>query len=416
VIDATITLGTANPFVERVTAPLLDHLPALTERLFEQLVVADPFYESVAPLMGDEIRQSIDENLGQLLRGLAGIEPLDLDLPRQLARRRAEQGVPVAALLHAYRLASQLVLNELVDSGRSWGRTEYDEDTVLWGILELFPLINEYSSAISQTYDDTVTDRARRSERDRTLLLDALFEGRTQDLPLTREVSRVLDLPDKGTLVVVVAETASPGEEGLPNIEQVLRLRALRSTWRLHSHRQIGIVVLGTDRVDARLDEVRHALESLTIGRVGVSPTYLDLVDTSRFATLADIARQCLPPHERGVALFDDHPIAALVAGSPEVGERMARLVLGPMITLPVDERDLLFETLEVWISVGGSAPRTAERLSCHRNTIRNRLQRIELLTKRSLDDPATVSQVCLAVQAFRLLIEPKHPSASTPA
>ena len=41
------------------------------------------------------------------------------------------------------------------------------------------------------------------------------------------------------------------------------------------------------------------------------------------------------------------------------------------------------------WIDEGGSVAKASDRLCCHRNTVRNRLQRIEALTGRSLTDPS---------------------------
>ncbi|WP_410050015.1 helix-turn-helix domain-containing protein [Actinomadura sp. CNU-125] len=50
----------------------------------------------------------------------------------------------------------------------------------------------------------------------------------------------------------------------------------------------------------------------------------------------------------------------------------------------------------------GGSASRVADDLFCHRNTVQNRLRRLEELTGRSLAVPADVIDLGLAVQAFR--------------
>lgn len=395
----------ANPFVRRVAETLLDELAPLTEDLYRRIVSEDPFYASVADTMGDEIRAAIEEHFGQLLRSLAGREALDFDLPRELARRRAEQGVPVASLLHSYRLASQVVLDQFAAAGYTWAGRDDGRDTVLDGIIGLYPLINAYSSVITETYDDMVTDRARRSERERTLLLDALLEGRTQDLPLVGDAARILDLPERGKLLVVVAETAAPGDEGLPGIEQALRLRAIRSAWRLRSQRHLGIVVSGSSRgSEASVDDIRSTLESRAVGRVGVSPAYRELADTAHHVTLADIALNCLPPGDKGVALFDQHPLTTLLAGSPALAERSAHRILGPILDLPGDERQMLLGTLSTWIDEGGSATRAAARLFCHRNTVRNRLQRVERLTGRSLDEPTALAEICVAVRAVALL------------
>jgi DNA-binding PucR family transcriptional regulator len=131
---------------------------------------------------------------------------------------------------------------------------------------------------------------------------------------------------------------------------------------------------------------------------------YRELVDTSRYLALADIALGCAPPGGKGVSLYDDHPSGTLIAGSPDLAARLARLVLGPVLDLAADERDELLHTLTVWLDEGGSTSRASERLFCHRNTVRNRLQRIEHLTGRALAEPRSVTELCLAVDAHALL------------
>jgi DNA-binding PucR family transcriptional regulator len=78
--------------------------------------------------------------------------------------------------------------------------------------------------------------------------------------------------------------------------------------------------------------------------------------------------------------------------------------VLGGVLDLDPDERSLLLETVEVWVEAGGSATEAGKRLYCHRNTVRNRLARLEELTGRSLSDPRSLAEVCTAVEAVRLL------------
>ncbi len=140
-------------------------------------------------------------------------------------------------------------------------------------------------------------------------------------------------------------------------------------------------------------------------GRVGLSPVYADLTETSRQVSLADLAMGCVPPDGVGVVLFDEQPVGALIARSPELGERIAALVLGPVLALDADERELLLGTLAAWIEAGGSVSKASERLYCHRNTVRNRLQRIEALTDRSFTDPVGLAEIYVAATAARLTL-----------
>src|SRR5690606_13037153 len=65
--------------------------------------------------------------------------------------------------------------------------------------------------------------------------------------------------------------------------------------------------------------------------------------------------------------------------------------------------RDVLLTTLETWLECDGSAARAADRLFCHRNTVLNRLRKIEQLTGRTLTRPGDLVELALALSALRL-------------
>jgi DNA-binding PucR family transcriptional regulator len=61
-------------------------------------------------------------------------------------------------------------------------------------------------------------------------------------------------------------------------------------------------------------------------------------------------------------------------------------------------------------MAAGGSASEAGRRLYCHRNTVRNRLARLEELSGRSLADPRALAELCTATEAVRLLAPPVVP------
>jgi len=218
-------------------------------------------------------------------------------------------------------------------------------------------------------------------------------------------MAAALDLPERGPFLAVSAEAPASGGEGLPRADQVLRLHGIRSAWRLGADEQVGIVALSRDHPP---DRVRALLAPLALTRTGISPSYDRLGGTAPAVALARVAGRTLAPGNAGVVAVDDHPLGALVAGAPEIAARVVRSVLGGVLDLDPDERSLLLETVEVWVEAAGSATEAGKRLYCHRNTVRNRLARLEELTGRSLADPRSLAEVCLAVEAVRLL-PPEH-------
>lgn len=390
-----------DPLIRSVAHSLMDQQDVLTDEMVRRIVGGDRFYAQAASLRPDEIRVDVENLLLSTLRGLAGLEPLEFELTRDMARRRAEEGLPVAMLLHAYRMCAQVIWEHYFAAGHRVALGEFDVDQILGGANQLWGIANAYCSVISQAYDDTASDRARRSERERMLLLDALFDGRLDDLPPMATAARLLDLPERDSFVVVVAERADDGIDALPRIDQVFRREGRRSAWRLTSQYQIGVVVVGSTP-DA-ITHLHKLIGDRAAGRVGVSPMYEELADTGRHVNLAALALGCVPPATTGVAGFDDHPLGVIVGGSPDLSRRVARTLLGPVLALDDDERTVLLDTFRMWMTHGGSTAVAAEHLYCHRNTVRNRLQRVESLTGRSLTDPVAVTELCLAVTTLTL-------------
>jgi DNA-binding PucR family transcriptional regulator len=70
---------------------------------------------------------------------------------------------------------------------------------------------------------------------------------------------------------------------------------------------------------------------------------------------------------------------------------------------LPQREGDMLLDTLRAWLDANCSASNTAERLYCHRNTVLNRLHRLEDLLVVPMHDPRGQVQLRLALAALEL-------------
>ncbi|WP_424533969.1 PucR family transcriptional regulator [Sphaerisporangium viridialbum] len=88
----------------------------------------------------------------------------------------------------------------------------------------------------------------------------------------------------------------------------------------------------------------------------------------------------------------------------PELSGRLTTEVLGTLLALDQADRDVLLATLSAWLRCEGSAARAAGRLYCHRNTVFNRIRRVERLTGRSVSRPRDIVELALALEAVRLL------------
>ncbi|MFD0421308.1 PucR family transcriptional regulator [Streptomyces parvus] len=247
----------------------------------------------------------------------------------------------------------------------------------------------------------------RRGTRYGALLGPLLAGGATPDL-VTR-AARGLGLPERGRYAVVVLGTPVPDAavaEG-PDVD------GARWWWGTAEGspgdvegREVAVVLLGPAgpaRAAARLRE-------LGAGPGGVSPVVGSLTELGAARRLAGTALLTCDPGSREIVRLDERLPAALLVSRPELSTRLLAEVFGPLLTAVPAERSLLVETLEAWLECGGSVGRAAARLGCHRNTVFNRLRRLERLTARSLSRPRELVDLVLALDVLRLSSAPPGP------
>ncbi|GHH59367.1 hypothetical protein GCM10018781_02440 [Kitasatospora indigofera] len=393
-----------------VAAVLLRRTPDLGERLARRMRAEVESYgnESLVPFAS--IRTSCTRNLELMLRHFTNAAPVDTGPPKETGRVRAQQGVPLAETLHAYRIGFEFLWSELVTEARHHPAVT---DSMLVALAaEVWWLAGEYSMAVAAAYRETTSELMLQREHERSVLVEALFTGVIADRTTLGETARTLGLPAQGRFLVVAAEVPAPGREALPGIEAALRATHVPSAWRLLPDQQIGVVALPSPTAESA------ALRALRkhSARVGVSPSYDSLRDTPQALRFARLALGTLGGRKSGVARFDDNPLAVLVAAAPAEAAHLARTGLSAILALPAQERERLLETLEQWFAAAGSAVETGRRLYVHANTVRYRLRRIESATGRSLQDPQAVLEIGAALQAFRLLPPEGESTGAGPA
>ncbi|MEU5535807.1 helix-turn-helix domain-containing protein [Streptomyces sp. NPDC020362] len=385
-----------------VAAALLSRAQHLGVRMARRIRAEVGYYGGEGPVTLEELTASCRRNaelvFGQLAAGTAvGMEPA-----QETGRRAAREGAPLAELLHAYRVGSEFLWSELAAEARAADAVTTDTIVSLaaWWVNE------GLAAAASDAYRETASELLLQRDRERSVLVEALFTGVLTDRTTLWEAADALGLPAEGPFVVVAAGVPAPGREALPGIEPRLPAEQIRSAWRLLPDVQIGVMATrGPGAEDAAL----RILGGFAASRVGLSPAYRALRDTPRALRLARLALARVRREAAGVVRFDDSPVAALVASSPDEATRIAGAVFARVLELPSEERNRLLETLEHWYAAGGSAAGAARRLYCHRNTVRYRLRRLEELTGRSLQDPRAVTDLSVALHALRLLPPPSE-------
>ncbi|MER5202579.1 helix-turn-helix domain-containing protein [Streptomyces sp. NPDC002825] len=378
-----------------VAATLQAGLPELGERMALRIRAEVEAYEDETLIPLDSLRRSCTANADLILTHLRVGGTPDASSARETGRLRAEQGVPLADTLHAYRIGSQLLWTEILAEARS--RPEISDGLLLSESTEFWALSGLYAESVAVAYRETAAELTSQGQARRSALVEALFTGIVTDRTLW-ETARELELPEHGPYAVAAAKAGAPGEEPLTGAEAALRQANLPSAWRLLPDQQLALIALPTEGAETTCLRILRR----TRARVGFSPAFPSLRDTPQALRFARLALAGLEGTGPGVARFDDNPLAMVVAAAPAEAAHLMEVVLRPVLDLPAAERSRLLRTLEHWFAAAGSAAAAARSLFVHPNTVRYRLRRVEELTGRSLSDPRAAADIGAALLAVR--------------
>ena len=375
---------------------LLADLDGMADRLTVMVLQREAAYAERD--MVDELRGACRRNLERGVQVLArrvppGVDPSELS--RTIGRRRARQGVPLEAVLRAYRLGGRVIWESLLHVSRS--RFAGAHDAALLDAASSVWRVNDGSSAV--VVEAYRSEELRMHSHDlgrRHAVLDGLIEGRGSDPVFLREAATVLGLGEAAPLLCVVAPVEAGQVGPLRAPQDALAALGLTSHWFVRPRDEVGLVALGVRPAPA----VAAALRPCAAGRVGVSARLAGLasVDTG-YRTALTAARTLRGP---GVAVLDERLPEALLVDSPELAPRLVDTALGGLLDLPAADRETLLTTLEELLACGGSPTHAAAALFCHRNTVIYRMRRIESVTGRRLSDTRDQLLLTLALMAVR--------------
>ncbi|WP_160102294.1 PucR family transcriptional regulator [Rhodococcus sp. T7] len=356
------------------------------------------YYRSNTLVSTDDIQRSCSANMTFVFHALAGDTDMDASAAEATGTARALAGVPLPAVMAAYRVGFRFMWEKMVTDARSSG---VPPEAILNATSQILIAQDMFTQAMTDAYRHQQTIQVLNHEEERSALVEALLFHRITDIQSLWETADLLRLPTSGPYVVVAAQVPAIGKLGLPEIARKLDVRDIRSAWRLLPDLQVGIVFLRRPDI---LHELIDILDTVATSRVGISPQFDDLSETSEALRLARIATGERPSGDSLVSVFGGSALAFAAVSAPEAMKRIGKSVLGPIDDLPPEERKILVDTFAAWLDTGGSANETAAKIYCHPNTVRHRLHRIEEWTGKSLSRPRDVAELCLAFEIDRLL------------
>ncbi|MEU2091131.1 PucR family transcriptional regulator [Nocardia beijingensis] len=391
--------ATPDACTQALVAACRAEIPALTDRLIAEIFTDNPEWTDYSRVARADLVDGCRRYVTRIL-DLLGTPTTasDDDVAASIGRRRAEQGVPLEAMLRTFRLGGRIVWEVLLDQADDLAPGEIRAaGTALWAVID------GLSTALVTSYRKTELEQLRSDERRRHALIEDLLAGRASDSTFAARAARELNLPAGSDYLVVVA--CGAGEAIHTGTEAALAAVGIRSVWHDRVDSTVGLIAVERHDVAA----VLRRIEPHVRGRAGASPAVGGLARIGTAHGWALLTLQTLPDDATGLVPLHQRFQQALLMRSTDLTDMLVAHTLGPVLALPAAERVTLLDTLAAWLAHDCSAAHAAARLHCHRNTVINRLHRVSTLLGRPLEGQRSYVELSLALTALDLVRSPER-------
>jgi hypothetical protein len=332
-------------------------------------------------LPASTLAQAVRGNVARALAALAELRPptpAELEGAAAVGRERAEQGLSVDGVLHAYRISISAVWTRFGELARERGVDvtsvlAFSETLWLWG--------DAVMEVVGAAHREVELELAREEQQLRDAFVLAVLLGTIDAAELSRESAGFGLDPERE--YVAFRARALPGAQAR------------------------RVVPDGDDRLVTALD---HDLVGLAVARpsavpgtvVGVGPPGRLAGLPVAFALAGRALQTALAFGQEGVFSLADLGIRPAVLADEALGEVLCARHLEPLASLGRFGGELE-ATLRAFVDHDLHVEDTARALHVHPNTLRHRLRRYEQATGASLRRQADLVELWWALERRRL-------------
>ncbi|WP_179889639.1 PucR family transcriptional regulator, partial [Streptomyces sp. st115] len=255
--------------LHRAARVLVASLPALTDRLVEALYAQEPGYraaiESDRAEVWQEVHHSLRHNVGSLIQPREFRESAHRT-SRWIGEIRAEQGVPLDAVLHAFRMGGAMVWQDLVDET---ARRDPDDVRLLVHVAaDVWNFVDEHCGIVADAYRQAERRLTWRRENRQRLMVAALLDGTARIADLA-DAAVMLGLPEQGRYAVLAVATGprGPGSAARPALTLPAAPEAV-VLW--HPGQDAEFAILPLAGAPGELSELAAALDVPPGARAGI--------------------------------------------------------------------------------------------------------------------------------------------------
>jgi hypothetical protein len=390
-----VTHAAAAQVVGQLVAAIEAELDTLVDRIGERIREEIPDFRR---LPADRLATAVRGNVGRALSALRDLRPPtpeELGGAAAVGRERAEQGLTVDAVLHAYRISIGAVWSRFGELARERGA---DVSSVLAFSETLWLWADAVMDVVASAHREVELELAREEQQRRDAFVLALLTGTIDAAELRRECA-TYGLDPEREYVAFRARAAAPrngdgsdagGAEG---------------GGRSLPHR-IALALAGDDGLVTALD---HDLVGIAarapVSMPGVAtglgpPARLNNVPNA-FALASRALQTALAFREEGTRSLADLSIRPAILADEALGDAFEARYLEPLSELGRLGAEL-HTTLRTWFDEGMRVEDAARTLHVHPNTLRHRLRRFEEATGANLRRPTDLVELWWALERRR--------------
>jgi hypothetical protein len=329
-------------------------------------------------LPASTLARAVRGNVSRALAALRDLRPPtsdELERAAAIGRERAEQGLSVDAVLHAYRISISAVWSRFGELARERGTNvtsvlAFSETLWLWG--------DAVMEVVGQAHREVELQLAREEQQRRDAFVLAVLLGTIDAAELSRESAGYGLDPDRGYVP--------------------FRARALDGGG---PPRRLGAVL--TTALDRDLVGLATEPAAPLPGvAVGVGPRARLAALPGAFAQASRALQTAIAFAQEGTFSLADLSIRPAILSDEALGAAFTGRHLEPLAALGRLGVELE-ETLRTWFEQDMRIEETAKALHVHPNTLRHRLHRFEEATGTSLRRTADLIELWWALERQRL-------------
>jgi DNA-binding PucR family transcriptional regulator len=402
--------------VTTIISAFLERLDEIVNRCVNAISETVPSYGRRGDLLMEDVRDAVRGNvatLSQVLSQGREVRKEELEAIERVGARRAEAGIPLDDVLHAYRTVSRVCWDILAEECRAY------EGDALDAAIQLAQAVLRYTDEISTSVAEAYAHAQRAIVREqegarREFLADLLYgtEASPEDI-LRRALTFGYDLSLGYVALVGVGPRADGRNESIVSAAVSAAIaEASADPIVLQKGEQTIALVPDDPSIDSALvpeklvAELGHGwhfgMGGPEPGLEGIRRAYLEAREALEIGSALGM--------EDSVYRFEDLLLYHFLRSEPALVDRFVDQTLGPLLAYDERRKGELVKTIEAYFNSDGSVKMAGEALFAHPHTVTYRLKQVERLTGWSLRRPEDKLRLQLALRAYRLAQSRREP------